>query len=125
PGGRGYGAPAGSGGPHPDGGADSRRAHRRRRAVRRRHRVPDPGQDLISSGAPSPRGDGALLRYFDPSMRTLFRSLVISALPAAPALAQEAAPQSKVDLLSPNYGLMFWTLVIFAVLFFVLARFAF
>jgi len=58
-------------------------------------------------------------------MRTLFRSLVISALAAAPALAQEAAPQSKVDLLSPNYGLMFWTLIIFAVLFFVLARFAF
>jgi F-type H+-transporting ATPase subunit b len=59
-------------------------------------------------------------------MRTLFRSLVISALAAAPAFAQEAeAPQSKVDLLSPNYGLMFWTLVIFAVLFFVLAKFAF
>src|SRR4029078_13407631 len=47
------------------------------------------------------------------------------ALAAAPALAQEAAPQTKVDLLSPNYGLMFWTLVIFAVLFFVLAQFAF
>jgi F-type H+-transporting ATPase subunit b len=59
-------------------------------------------------------------------MRTLFRSLVISALAAAPAFAQEAeAPQSKVDLLSPNYRLMFWTLVIFAVLFFVLAKFAF
>ena len=58
-------------------------------------------------------------------MRTLFRSLVISALAAAPALAQEAAPATKVDLLSPNYGLMFWTLVIFAILFFVLAKFAF
>jgi F-type H+-transporting ATPase subunit b len=57
-------------------------------------------------------------------MRTLFRSLVISALAAAPALAQESG-SAKVDLLSPNYGLMFWTLVIFAVLFFVLAKFAF
>jgi F-type H+-transporting ATPase subunit b len=57
-------------------------------------------------------------------MRTLFRSLVISALAAAPALAQESG-SAKVDLLSPNYGLMFWTLVIFAALFFVLAKFAF
>jgi F-type H+-transporting ATPase subunit b len=57
-------------------------------------------------------------------MRTLFRSLVISALAAAPALAQESG-SAKVDLLSPNYGLMFWTLVIFAILFFVLAKFAF
>ena len=57
-------------------------------------------------------------------MRTLFRSLVISVLAAAPALAQESG-SAKVDLLSPNYGLMFWTLVIFAALFFVLAKFAF
>jgi len=57
-------------------------------------------------------------------MRTLFRSLVISALAATPALAQESG-SAKVDLLSPNYGLMFWTLVIFAALFFVLAKFAF
>jgi len=58
-------------------------------------------------------------------MRTLFRSLVISALAAAPALAQEGGEATKVNLLSPNYGLMAWTLAIFAVLFFVLAKFAF
>src|SRR4051794_37059111 len=56
-------------------------------------------------------------------MRTLLRSLVLSALLAAPALAQEEAP--KVDLLSPNYGLMFWTLVIFVILAFVLTKYAF
>jgi len=56
-------------------------------------------------------------------MRTLFRSLVLSAVIAAPALAQEAAP--KADLLSPSYGLMFWTLIIFVVLALVLTKFAF
>jgi F-type H+-transporting ATPase subunit b len=83
------------------------------------------GHFFFCCGAGPPGGAAPPLPYFDPSMRTLFRSLVISALAAAPALAQEGAPQSKVDLLSPNYGLMFWTLVIFAVLFFVLAKFAF
>jgi F-type H+-transporting ATPase subunit b len=58
-------------------------------------------------------------------MRTLFRSLVISALAAAPALAQEGGAATKVDLLSPNYGLMVWTLLIFAGLFLILAKFAF
>jgi F-type H+-transporting ATPase subunit b len=56
-------------------------------------------------------------------MRTLLRSLVLSALLAAPALAQEEAP--KADLLSPSYGLMFWTLIIFVILAFVLTKFAF
>jgi F-type H+-transporting ATPase subunit b len=56
-------------------------------------------------------------------MRTLFRSLALSALLAAPALAQEAAP--KADLLSPSYGLMAWTLIIFVILAFILTKFAF
>lgn len=56
-------------------------------------------------------------------MRTLLRSLVLSAFLAAPALAQEEAP--KADLLSPSYGLMFWTLVIFVILSIVLSKFAF
>jgi len=56
-------------------------------------------------------------------MRTLFRSLALSLLVAAPAFAQEAAP--KADLLSPSYGLMAWTLLIFVALFFVLGKFAF
>jgi F-type H+-transporting ATPase subunit b len=54
-------------------------------------------------------------------MRILLRSLVLSAVTAAPALAQG----EKVDLLSPNYGLMAWTLIIFVVLAFVLTKFAF
>jgi F-type H+-transporting ATPase subunit b len=55
-------------------------------------------------------------------MRTLLRSLGLVAVSASPAFAQEA---HKVDLLSPSYGLMAWTLIIFVVLLFVLARFAF
>ena len=61
-------------------------------------------------------------------MRTLLRSLALLAATAAPAVAQEAhsaAAPAPVNLLSPNYGLMFWTLVIFIILFFVLAKFAF
>jgi F-type H+-transporting ATPase subunit b len=44
---------------------------------------------------------------------------------AAPAAAQEAAAEQTPGLMSPNPGLMIWTLVIFALLFFVLKRFAF
>lgn len=56
-------------------------------------------------------------------MRTLLRTLALVALPASPALAQEAP--ASVNLLSPSYGLMFWTLAIFIVLLAVLAKFAF
>lgn len=55
-------------------------------------------------------------------MHTLLRSLFLVAVAGTPALAQEA---HKVDLLSPNYGLMVWTLVIFLILLFVLSKFAF
>lgn len=58
-------------------------------------------------------------------MRTfLTRALVLVATTATPAIASEAeAP--KGGLLSPVGGLMFWTLLVFAVLFFVLSKFAF
>lgn len=56
-------------------------------------------------------------------MRTLLRSLALTALLAAPALAQEEAP--KANLLAPNLGLMAWTLIIFVLLAIVLSRFAF
>jgi F-type H+-transporting ATPase subunit b len=55
-------------------------------------------------------------------MRSLLTSAFLTALSASPLLAQEG---EKVDLLSPNPGVMFWTLIIFVVLLFVLARFAF
>ena len=55
-------------------------------------------------------------------MRTLLRSIALLAVSAAPALAQEAP---KRDLLSPNYGLMVWTLFIFVILAVILAKFAF
>jgi len=43
---------------------------------------------------------------------------------AAPAYASEA-PAAKTDLMSPNTGLMFWTLVIFVALWIILAKYAF
>lgn len=42
---------------------------------------------------------------------------------ATPAYASEAA--EKTDLMSPNTGLMFWTLVIFVALWIILSRYAF
>jgi len=56
------------------------------------------------------------------SLLTSAFSAVLTTLSASPLLAQEG---EKVDLLSPNAGVMFWTLIIFVVLLFVLARFAF
>ena len=58
-------------------------------------------------------------------MRSLLTSTcfaALTALSATPLLAQEG---EKVDLLSPNAGVMFWTLIIFVVLLFVLSRYAF
>ena len=40
-------------------------------------------------------------------------------------IAAAVAQEEKTDLLSPNGGLMFWTIVIFAILLVVLSRFAF
>jgi F-type H+-transporting ATPase subunit b len=56
-------------------------------------------------------------------MRTLLRSLALSLLVAAPLMAQEEA--HAPNLLSPSYGLMFWTLIIFVILAIVLTKFAF
>lgn len=56
-------------------------------------------------------------------MRTLLRSLLLTVLAAAPAAAQEA--HESPNLLSPSYGLMFWTLVIFVLLLAILSKYAF
>jgi F-type H+-transporting ATPase subunit b len=56
-------------------------------------------------------------------MRRLPIALAALLLTAAPAFASEAG--ATPNLLSPNGGVMFWTLVIFAAFFFVLARYAF
>jgi F-type H+-transporting ATPase subunit b len=58
-------------------------------------------------------------------MRFLLAAVTVSFASAAPLLAQEAEAHEAVNLLSPNTGLMFWTLFIFVVLFFILQRFAF
>ena len=56
-------------------------------------------------------------------MRILLRSLGLLLLSATPVFAAE--PGAKADLLAMNYGLMFWTLVIFVILLVVLSKFAF
>ena len=54
------------------------------------------------------------------------RNTIVAALfTAIPALAAAAQEGERPNLLSPNGGLMFWTLAIFVVLMFVLSRFAF
>jgi F-type H+-transporting ATPase subunit b len=58
-------------------------------------------------------------------MRSLIAVAAASVATAAPLLAQEAEAHESVNLLSPNTGLMFWTLLIFVILLFVLARYAF
>ncbi|HVX42175.1 MAG TPA: F0F1 ATP synthase subunit B [Gemmatimonadaceae bacterium] len=57
-------------------------------------------------------------------MRTLSLSSLLVALNASAAFAQEGAAPSG-GLMSLQYNLMFWTLLIFLVLFFLLAKFAF
>ncbi len=54
----------------------------------------------------------------------LARALLLTATVASPALASEGGAPAR-GLLDPAGGLMFWTLVIFLVLFFVLSKFAF
>lgn len=57
-------------------------------------------------------------------MRTLVVNMLLLAVTSTPAYAaQEEA--KKVNLLSPEGGVMFWTLIIFVVLLIVLSRFAF
>jgi F-type H+-transporting ATPase subunit b len=56
-------------------------------------------------------------------MRSILTSVSLAILSASPLAAQEA--EKKVDLLSPNPGVMFWTLIIFVVLLILLSRLAF
>ena len=58
-------------------------------------------------------------------MRSKFFSAVALLLIAVPAYAQEAEAAAKPSLLTPSGGLMFWTLIIFAIVFFILSKFAF
>jgi len=58
-------------------------------------------------------------------MRSLIAAVVATVVTAAPVLAQEQEAHETVNLLAPNAGLMFWTLLIFLVLLVILARFAF
>lgn len=57
-------------------------------------------------------------------MRTLL-TVVTASLAAALPLAAQEAEAPKGGLLSPNGGLMVWTLVIFALLLFILSRYAY
>ena len=54
-----------------------------------------------------------------------FISALTLLVAAAPLQAQEHAREATPSLMSPNTGLMFWTLIIFAMLFFILNRYAF
>ena len=58
-------------------------------------------------------------------MRSFVATVAAALVTATPLLAQEQEAHESVNLLSPNTGLMFWTLLIFLVLMFVLARYAF
>lgn len=58
-------------------------------------------------------------------MRSMFSRAFALLVVASPLLAQEGAEAAKPSLLSPNTGLMFWTLLIFGIVFFVLSKFAF
>ena len=56
-------------------------------------------------------------------MRATLLTVMMLLLSATPALAAEV--EGPVNLLDPNVGLMFWTVLIFVVLLFVLWKFAF
>jgi F-type H+-transporting ATPase subunit b len=57
-------------------------------------------------------------------MRTLIRSAALIAVSALPAAAQDHA-EGPVNIMKPEAGLMVWTLIIFGILFFILAKYAF
>ena len=57
-------------------------------------------------------------------MRSLLRSALFAFLAIA-LVAPKAHAQHGTDLLTPAYGLMFWTLIIFVLLLVVLSKFAF
>src|SRR3970282_553278 len=73
------------------------------------------------------RGARAPRRGFTPEGFALMRQFTVTIsllLIALPAYAAEPA-EGGGGLMSPNTGLMFWTLAIFAVLWFILSRFVF
>ena len=55
----------------------------------------------------------------------LVAALTLVALTAAPVFASEGEGKQPVNLLAPNGGLMFWTLIIFIVVLLVLSKYAF
>lgn len=58
-------------------------------------------------------------------MRLALSALATLPLLAAPLLAQHGEGGAAPSIMSPNGGLMFWTLLIFVILFFILKKFAF
>ena len=58
-------------------------------------------------------------------MRLALSALATLPLLAAPLGAQHGEGGAAPSIMSPNGGLMFWTLVIFVILFFILKKFAF
>lgn len=58
-------------------------------------------------------------------MRLALSALASLPLLAAPLRAQHGEGGAAPSIMSPNGGLMFWTLVIFLILFFILKKFAF
>lgn len=67
------------------------------------------------------------VRSYSPSLLRTAQASALVVLLSAPALAQEhaAASTEPVNLLAPNAGLMFWTLVVFVLLFVILVPFGF
>ena len=88
--------------------------------VHTRSRTSSPSRFLMNSPA-----------NFAAHMRSLsFRSataavVLLATLPALASAQEHAAESGPVNLLAPNAGLMFWTLVIFLILFAVLSKFAY
>ena len=52
-------------------------------------------------------------------------AVLLATLPTLASGQEHAAAEGPVNLLAPNAGLMFWTLVIFVILFVVLSKFAY
>jgi F-type H+-transporting ATPase subunit b len=58
-------------------------------------------------------------------MRTLLKAAMFVAAPATALLAQEGEHAASGSLISIQTNLMFWTLIIFAIVYFILSRYAF
>src|SRR5205085_10600982 len=123
---RGDGTTARDRGHHPDRRIDSRGADRRRGAVRHRRRIDDCAQVLNSIVAGASGCSGGHLLHYDRHrayMRTLLLPLSLTIGNASFLLAQEA--EKAPPLVALRINLMFWTLLIFGLLYFMLRRWAF